>query len=54
MIKSSIMECRLMTLTSGEKQRRHEKAVARSAEIRRIKALRAAKREARFRVMNKV
>jgi hypothetical protein len=38
-----------MTLTPEEKQRRHEKAVARSAEIRRIKALRAAKREARLR-----
>ena len=38
-----------MTLTSEEKQRRHEKAVARSAEIRRIRALRAANREARLR-----
>jgi hypothetical protein len=38
-----------MTLTPEEKQRRHEKAVARSAEIRRIKALRAANRKARLR-----
>jgi hypothetical protein len=38
-----------LTLTPEEKQRRHEKAVIRSVEIRRIKALRAAKREARIR-----
>jgi hypothetical protein len=38
-----------MTLTEEEKQRRYEKAAARSAEIRRIKALRAAKREAGLR-----
>jgi len=48
MIKSS-MECRLVTLTIEERQQRHEKAVARSAEIRRIRALRAANREARLR-----
>jgi hypothetical protein len=54
MIKSSIMECRLMTLTPEEKKRRHEKAVARSAEIRRIKVLRAAKREASIREENYV
>jgi hypothetical protein len=38
-----------MTLTPEEKQRRHEKAVIRSVEIRRIKALRAANREVRLR-----
>jgi hypothetical protein len=38
-----------MTLTPEEKQRRHEEAVARSAEIRRIRALRAVKRKARLR-----
>jgi hypothetical protein len=35
--------------TKNHFMRRNEKAVARSAEIRRIKALRAAKREARIR-----
>lgn len=43
-----------MTLTPEEKQRRREKAVARSDEIRRIRVLRAAKREARFRENGRV
>ena len=38
-----------MTLTTEEKLRRHEKAVARSAEIRRIRASQAANRKARLR-----
>jgi hypothetical protein len=48
------MECKLVTLTQEERQRRYEKAVAKNAESRRIRALRAANREARLREKNVV
>jgi hypothetical protein len=35
-------------LTEEERQRRHQKAIARNAESRRIRALRTASREARI------